>query len=353
MPYCRKCGTELDPNSKFCHDCGTEVAPAPTTPTPYQAQSKKTKFPIAGVILIAILAFAAIIVAISIFPTNPVSFSQTDVASSPNVNSLNMTIIADVARANVMFKELPGNQRATTNTTATGSQGIFSSDQPISLSFKEETTDQTLTYTVEIRKTDQWNLFSNMQVTCDLVIDPTAELNLTIRTTTGEILFNSDQTVKIQSLNLRNTAGTIDATVTEKTTIAKSVQIETTAGSAHLHWNEPNVTGNIPVNLRATAGSVTATIAQEKQLSGNVTLKAETTTGEVDLALDIRGGVGAKIETESGAFSTVDIDQTGFSSNNAPLNSNNYPAESNFLITLKATTGRIHIDANYDPGINN
>lgn len=32
MPYCRKCGAELDEEAKFCSSCGTPVAPRVTEP---------------------------------------------------------------------------------------------------------------------------------------------------------------------------------------------------------------------------------------------------------------------------------------------------------------------------------
>jgi len=353
MPYCRKCGTELDPDSKFCHDCGNQVAPAETAPTTAAPKAKERKFPIAAIILISILAFAAVVAAITLFPLNPVSFSQSEEASAPNITTLDLMVNADVANTNIIFKELPGNQRATINVSATGSQGIFETDQPVSLSTQQKTTDQTLTYTVEISRTDSWNLVSGVHVTCEVHIDPSASLNLTVKTTAGNIYLNSDQTLTIHSLNLQTTVGSIDATVSEQTTVSESIDIKTTAGSAHLHWNEANVSGDIPITLIATTGTVTATINQGKHPSGNVTLKAETTTGGVDLALDISGGVGALIETETGILSTVNVDQTGFSSDNTPLQSDNYPAGSNFQINLKATTGTIHIDANYETGINN
>jgi hypothetical protein len=47
------------------------------------------------------------------------------------------------------------------------------------------------------------------------------------------------------------------------------------------------------------------------------------------------------------------VDQTGFSSDAAPLQSGNYPAQSNFDIALRATTGGIQIEATYEPGISN
>jgi hypothetical protein len=46
----------------------------------------------------------------------------------------------------------------------------------------------------------------------------------------------------------------------------------------------------------------------------------------------------------------VDIDkQIGFSGTKALLQSSNYPAEHNFDVNLRTTTGRISLDAEYTP----
>jgi hypothetical protein len=73
------------------------------------------------------------------------------------------------------------------------------------------------------------------------------------------------------------------------------------------------------------------------------------TTGGVNLALDIGHGVGAMIQAHS-TLGSVSVNQTGFSANKSPLQSNNYPALSNFQIDLATTTGGVHIDANSNSG---
>ncbi len=57
----------------------------------------------------------------------------------------------------------------------------------------------------------------------------------------------------------------------------------------------------------------------------------------------------AKIES-SVTTGGIDVDRrVGFSGPEALLQSSNYPAGSNFDVTLKTTTGRIDIDAKYTP----
>jgi len=76
-------------------------------------------------------------------------------------------------------------------------------------------------------------------------------------------------------------------------------------------------------------------------------LRAETTTGGVDLTIVIQDDVGAKIES-SVTTGGIDIErQVGFSGAESSLQSDNYPANTNFDVTLKTITGGIDIDAEY------
>jgi DUF4097 and DUF4098 domain-containing protein YvlB len=209
-----------------------------------------------------------------------------------------------------------------------------------------------LRYTVGINRTDKWNIFSNVQVDCKIYIDPSLNLSLIVQTATGAVTFNTNNAATIENLFLATTTGSVDATLNEGIILTGPVEILTTTGSAQLSWDGTDVFGNIPVSIKATTGSVAATINQDKHLSGNVTLDAKTTTGSVALTLNI-GGVGARIEASTGILGGTNVDQTGFSSDNAPLQSDNYPAQSNFNIALKATTGSIQIQATYEPGISN
>ena len=350
MPYCRKCGVELDPDSKFCHDCGTQITSAAPAPAQAATLEGRKKFPLAAVILISILIVAFSISALFFLPFNPVSFSKSDEVSSPNISMLNLVLNGDIANVNVQFKNLPEAQRAAVNVSATGSQGIFAPEQPVTLTSTKETTGSALTYTVDISRTVRWNLFFNIVVSCEVYIDPTADLNLAIQTGTGNIILNADQPLNLRNLRLETTTGNIDATLAERTVVINRVDIKTSTGSSHLHWDQASAHGDISVSLKATTGTVQATINQNKQLSGNITYAAETTTGAVLFAIDISDGVAARIEAET-VLGGVSVGQTGFSGDEVPLQSENYPSQSNFDASLRATTGRIEICANYETGI--
>jgi hypothetical protein len=354
VPYCRKCGTKLDDDARFCYVCGTPVTPvasqaAPTTPAQTRRRTRRTGFPIAATVLIIIMVLAFVVVVVAFLPYHQVNFNQSNEASAANVDSLRLTVSADIANVNIILRDLPGNQRAATNVSATGWRGIFGNDRPLALTFDEDRDGSTLMYSVNVSRAEGWSVFNMLEVTCDVYVDPSVSLIVTVNTSTGSITMDADRTATFQHLVLHATTGSVEIGLKEDVTIAGELSLEATTGSVHLLWDETEVSGNIPVNLRTTTGSVEVNVTRSRQLAGNVTLNAEATTGSVNLALDIQSDVGARISASTG-LGGVNIEQDGFSGNEAPLQSNNYPAGSNFNVTLSTTTGSVNINAVYDLG---
>ena len=355
MPYCRKCGAKLADDARFCYVCGTPVTPivagAPPT-TPLRQPVRRAAFPVATITLIAVLVFAVAVAAVVLLPLQPVEFNQQNQASAANVDRLNMTVNADVANVYVIFRNLPENQRAIVNVSATGSKGLFTSDQIVALAFEEKTEDSTLSYTATVSRTQEW--FVSQQISCYVYIDPSAIVSLAVKTGTGQITFETTDKVTIENLSLETDTGSIGATLTQNVLVAGTFSLRAVTDSVHLAWNGADVSGNAPVTLRSSTGSVDVSIIQSgHNLYGNVTINAETTTGGIDFALDINGGVGAKIESANTALGGINVHQRGFSANEVPLQSTNYPGSGNFLVNLRTSTGGITINANYESGVSN
>ena len=116
-----------------------------------------------------------------------------------------------------------------------------------------------------------------------------------------------------------------------------------------MSWNNPMVTNSVRIDATTTTGGVDVTFTQFDRLVGNITLRAETVTGGIDFALDIKNNVGAKIESTVTTGGINVARQDRFSGTNTPLQSNNYPDDHNIDATLKTTTGGIHIDVRYTP----
>lgn len=338
-------------NAKFCQVCGTPVAsPAPINQRPALHQTvRKTSFPIAVIVLIAILILAVVVAVVVILPIQPVNFNQQNEAVAGNINSVKLILDAGIADVNLILRDLPGNRRVAVNISATGWRGLFGPDQPLQLAFDENTNNQILTYQINVTRSEGWQIFNPIDVFCDVFVDPSSDLDLAVTTTTGTISMYIDVNATIQSLSFAATTGSVLARVNEGVIISGNFSLEATTGNVQLLWNDAETSGKIPVNLETSTGLLDININQTRQFAGNVSLNAESTTGTINFAIDVQNDVGVKI-SPSTTFGGIDIEQNGFSGNEAPLQSDNYPAGSNFDVTLGATTGSINIAAKYQLG---
>lgn len=318
MPYCRKCGAKLDDTARFCHVCGTPVTPSSSyaqqaMPAQTHRQVRRTGFPLAVivVIIVAVLIFAAL--AVSFLPFQPVNFSQENEASAASVNTLKLNVNADLANVRISFRDLPGNQRAATNISATGWKGIFGADKPLALAFDESTNDSTLTYSIRINVAQGWLTPNSLNVMCDVYIDPSVNLDISAFTRTGAIVINANMSANFQNLALEARTGNVVVNASNYAVFSGPLWLQTTTGSVILGWDEADVSGRVPVNVRATTGSVDLDITRSRRLAGNVSLDVQAITGSIRLKLNIQDDVSASILAFNEAGGEVNIQQQGFS----------------------------------------
>jgi len=347
MSYCRKCGAKLDEEARFCRVCGTPVAGAAAAPpsAPMERRSGRP-FLLPAAILVGILVAAFFFAVVAFVPFQTVNFTQSNSAPAVSgVNAVNLNFDADVANVNVILRSLP-DQLVVVDISAKGSTGLFgSATNPVQVTFSNQTAGKTLTVTSKVSRQEMWPMSYNLNVVCNVYVDPVAVLNLTVRTSVGEITMNSiDAPAVLQALNLHTTTGSVRATVTDLVVFAGDVSVSTTTGNVQFTWNNAHVSGDILVNLRSTTGSVTADVTQNRLLAGNVSLDATTTTGAVNLGIDIDDNVGAEV-TSHATFGGITVDAQNFNGNKSPIYSSNYPAVSNFRVNLGTTTGGIHVTA--------
>jgi hypothetical protein len=349
MPYCRKCGAKLDEDARFCHVCGTPVVPVATTrPT---APTRRRPFYILPVaILIAVLLSARVIGALFFLPFYPVHFNQTNHVPEADVDNLLVDFQADVAHVNIFFENLSGNM-VMLNVTADGNVGIF--DDPnrvLNVTFNHQTANNSAIVIASISRATRWPLLYNLNVNCDVYIDPSANLSLYVRSSVGDIVMNADANMTLQDLDLETATGSVDVSLSKGVIIRGIVSLKTTTGSVQFRMDKADVSGNVSVNLQSTIGSVNVDLTENQKLSGNVTVSARTTIGGVNLSMVIDDDVGARIESHAD-LGEIKVDVQKFSGNQTFLQSDNYPAGSNFLVNLRTTTGGININATYESSV--
>jgi len=234
--------------------------------------------------------------------------------------------------------------------SATGRGGILISPDLFDLTFNYTTVNNVLIVTLKVDTVGRsWPWYSWLNVTCDLRIDLSLKATLNIKTSVGKIFMDTRAGVVLKSLSLEATTGAVEANFVEDVTVAGDVSVTTTTGGVKFSWHNVIVTNNILVNVRTTTGGVDTNVIQDKGLLRNVTLNVEATTGGVNFVTELQSDVGAKIESST-TIGVINIRRkVGFSGTTSLLQSDNYPAGSNFNISLKTTTGGITIDAEYTP----
>jgi len=346
MPYCHKCGAKLDEDARFCYVCGTPVVPvAATRPT---APTRRRPFYILPVaILIAVLLLAIVIGALFFLPFYPVHFNQTNQVPKANVDHMLLEFQADVAQVNIFFKNLPGNM-VVLNVTADGNVGILDdSNRAVNVTFNHYTSNNSAIVTASISRTTRLPILPGLNVKCDVYIDPSASLTLHVRSGVGNIVMDANTSVTLQILDLDTETGSVDVSLSKGVVVADLITLHTTTGNVQFEMDEANVSRTASINLQSTTGSVNMNLIENHRLSGNVTVNARTTTGSVNLSMVIDDDVGASIESET-VIGGINEDVEKFSGNETLLQSDNYPAGSNFLVNLRTTTGGININAVYE-----
>jgi hypothetical protein len=346
MGYCRKCGAKLDETARFCPVCGTPVVAATAEARSTAPKRRRPYYILPVAILIAVLFAAVIISALFFVPFYPVHFNQTDQVPKAEVNNLLVDFQADVANVNIFFQNLPSSM-VMLNVTADGNVGIL--DDPnhaVNVTFNHQTSNNSIVLISSVSRVARWPISYNLNVNCDVYIDPSANVSLNFHSSVGNIVMDAGTKATFQNIDLETTTGNIDVSLSKGVIVDGLTSLRSTTGTVQFIMDNADVSGDASINLRSTTGLVDLDLTATQNLSGNVTVNARTTIGAVNLFMVIEHDVGARIESDTD-IGRINVDVQRFSGNQTPLQSNNYPAASNFLVNLKTTTGGININAEY------
>jgi len=313
-------------------------------------ETVRRRFPVAAIVLIALIAVAAVLALFLVFlPIRTVNISECrEVPFTAGVNTLNLSLDADVANVNIVFENL-ADRLVMLNTSMTGGVGIFYEPAMLQVTLDHSVSGNVLTVTSTVNTPFGWVRPMFLNVTCDLRIDVSLASSLDVKTGVGKIVLLSEPDVTIDFLNLESTTGGIDAQLPENSIVNGDVSLRAVTGGVDLAWRNVVVANDIIVTARTTTGGIKVDISQDSRLQGNVTVTTEATTGGIDFSVDIDDGVGAKIQSSVTTGSVRVTRQVRFSGVESSLQSDNYPATSNFNVTLKTVTGGITLDTKYTP----
>jgi hypothetical protein len=316
----------------------------PATPVPAKPL-RKDHVMVGAIVLIAILLTAVIIIAVAAIPFSSFAFNQTNRDEHPNIKTLNLDFSADVGEVNVVTQNV-NDYNILIYVSANGSSSLLRSPN-VEVTFSNETASDVLTVTSRVTVEGGGFLSSaGVDVDCIIYVNPALNLNLNVTSDLGQVSLTTEEPATLQSVNLHSNAGTVQANLQEKVTVAGDISLQTTLGSVYYRMSETNVQNNCTVNLQSNLGSVEMDITQTTVLNGNLKVNTDATAGSINIGLTIDGDIGAKITSETNAGS-IDTNVKNFSGDQSPLQSNNYPATSNIEINNHAKLGSININAAY------
>jgi hypothetical protein len=358
MPYCRRCGTQLEENARFCHKCGTPVAVDATyasPPSPPQSAYRpaapmkpwhKDTLVVATIVLVTILLVAVVAVALLTAPLGSWSLSESLEDKTEGVKTVNLNFHTNVGQI-IIFTQKMGNNNICIYVQANGSRGLFGNrDNPVSITFDNQTVGDVLTVNSSVHVEDVATSRSRVQIM--IYVDPDLTLDFNVSSTTGQVSFTGNQDAVIQNLNLHAVTGEVQANLETGVIVTGNVSLSTTTGAVNYRMSQTFVFGNCTVNLHSVTGEVNMDITQTKTLDGNLWVNSETTTGSINLGLTIDDGVGAKIASDTGGFGNVHTDLNNFNGENELVQSANYPSASNIEIDNKIHAfGSVYIQASY------
>jgi hypothetical protein len=351
MPYCRRCGAKLEDQDRFCPKCGTPAerftasqTPPPQNPSYKPVPIKKDPLIIGGITLIAILVVAVVAVALLAAPVGTWNVNQSLTDKTPNVHTLNLNFDTDAGRVSVVALRV-ADCNLGIYIVGNGSRGALGGgNNPVSVMLENTTVGDALNVNVKVNVETRTSMSTNLGIR--IFVDPALALNLNVTSHAGEVSFATDKATTLQSLALTTNAGTVDATI-QNVTIAGAVSLNTNAGTINYRMSNVNVVGNCTLDLHSNAGTVNTDITQTKAMGGNLAVTAKTNLGSVDLNLAIDGDVGAKITSQTSLGSIHVNNANNFSGDRSPLQSNNYPATSNFDVDCQTNLGSVNINASY------
>jgi len=305
----------------------------PQTPTPTEDVAKKTRsnrIIILTASLIAILGLAFVATALLFIPTTAWSFEKTLSDGNPNIDSLNLNVATNIGQINIMALEV-GEKAALIHVKGSGYSSYITNDEPpMTVTFDNQTIDRTLTINSLINVKNA--LTRGADVSVQIYIDPTLHLNLNVTATTGKISLTADQDITIESLSLQAVTGDVETNLQGKASIHGPVALRTLTGEVNLRIHEIGFHDNCTLDLQTTTGNIIMDITETNRLNGNIEVNAAVSTGTIYLGLEVDGGIGAKVSSATN-MGSIETNLVGFSGDQSPLYSSNYPSESNIDVT--------------------
>jgi hypothetical protein len=304
----------------------------------FKISDNKGSFAIAVIALIVVLIVVLAFAAVMFLPVKGVNFDESrSVSSAAGVKKLNLTLSTDVGEVRVIYTNLTG-QALNLHVVAKGSVGYFMNANPISLDFVQGTSADTAIVSVIVSVKDRLLGSSNMNLRCDLMIDSSMRSKLNLATSFGSVMVNTTNASAIDQVSLSAKTGAVTLHVASGVSVYGDISLSTNIGLSVIDWNDAAVKQDIKVVASTEIGGVEFKVNQTTTMDRTVSLNGTAATGEVFLDLNIKGNVGAEINSSTDS-------KIGFIGSDRALTSTNYPDTGNFAIRLSTNAGGVEVKA--------
>jgi hypothetical protein len=305
---------------------------------------KKGSFTIAVAALIVVLVVVLAIAAVLFLPVKAVNFNEyRSVQAATGVNKLNLKLSADFGEVRIVYTNLSG-QALNLHVNAKGSVGYLMDPNSVSLDFVQSTSADTLIVNATVNVKDRLLGESNMNLHCDVLVDNSMRSKLDLSTSAGSIMVNTTNATAFDQIKMSAKAGAVTLRVVSGVSLYGDISLSTNLGASILDWTDPVVKQNIAVETSTRAGGVELHLNQTAPMDKMVTFSGTTATGGVSLNMDIRGDVGATINSTTNVGGVHVASKTGFVGNDRELSSTNYPAAGNLVVYLKTNVGGVEVN---------
>ena len=293
------------------------------------------------VVLVVVLAFAAVL----FLPVKAVNFDEyRSVQSVTGVNKLNLKLGADMGEVRIIYTNLIG-QALNLHVNAKGSVGFLMDPNTISLDFIQSTSADTAIVNASINVKDHLLGASNLNLHCDVLVDSSMRSKLDLSTSAGSIVVNTTNATAFDQIKMNAKTGAVTLKVVSGVSLYGDISLSTNLGASILDWTDPLVKQDITVDASTRAGGVELHLNQTTPMTKMVTFNGTTSAGGVSLNMDIRGDVGATVNSSVNVGGVHVGSKTGFTGDDKNLRSSNYPAAGNFIVLLRTNVGGVEVNA--------
>jgi hypothetical protein len=293
------------------------------------------------VVLVVVLAFAAVL----FLPVKAVNFDEyRSVQSVTGVNKLNLKLGADIGEVRIIYTNLTG-QALNLHVNAKGSVGFLMDPNTISLDFVQSTSADTAIVNASVNVKDHLLGASNLNLHCDVLVDSSMRSKLDLTTSAGSIVVNTTNATAFDQIKMNAKTGAVTLKVVSGVSLYGDISLSTNLGASILDWTDPLVKQNINVDASTRAGGVEMYLNQTTPMTKTVSFNGTTSAGGVALNMDIRGDVGATINSSVNVGGVHVGSKTGFVGDDKDLRSSNYPAAGNFIVLLRTNVGGVEVNA--------